>query len=112
MTMGTDWGRGQLDLRRPAQRRNGLTTRRTVTVTYWSGPSSTRQARAGPIAVALPTGSHRIVAKGSGRTLHELARENLFDPLGSGPTEWADCQPRLNPTALRHATSSCPDCTS
>jgi CubicO group peptidase (beta-lactamase class C family) len=31
----------------------------------------------------------RIVAKGSGRTLHEFARENLFDPLGMGPTEWA-----------------------
>jgi CubicO group peptidase (beta-lactamase class C family) len=31
----------------------------------------------------------RIIAKGSGRTLHEFARENLFDPLGLGPTEWA-----------------------
>ena len=31
----------------------------------------------------------RIIAKGSGKTVHEFARENLFDPLGLGPTEWA-----------------------
>ncbi len=31
----------------------------------------------------------RIIAKGSGKTLHAFARENLFDPLGMGPTEWA-----------------------
>ena len=31
----------------------------------------------------------RMIAKGSGKTLHEFARENLFDPLGMGPTEWA-----------------------
>jgi CubicO group peptidase (beta-lactamase class C family) len=31
----------------------------------------------------------RMIAKGSGKTLHEFARENLFDPLGLGPTEWA-----------------------
>jgi CubicO group peptidase (beta-lactamase class C family) len=30
-----------------------------------------------------------MIAKGSGKTLHEFARENLFDPLGMGPTEWA-----------------------
>lgn len=31
----------------------------------------------------------RLIAKGSDRTLHEFARENLFGPLGMGPTEWA-----------------------
>jgi CubicO group peptidase (beta-lactamase class C family) len=31
----------------------------------------------------------RIIAKGSGKNLHDFARENLFDPLGIGPTEWA-----------------------
>jgi CubicO group peptidase (beta-lactamase class C family) len=31
----------------------------------------------------------RMIAKGSGKTLHQFARENLFDPLGLGPTEWA-----------------------
>jgi len=31
----------------------------------------------------------RLIAKGSGKTLHAFAREYLFDPLGIGPTEWA-----------------------
>jgi CubicO group peptidase (beta-lactamase class C family) len=31
----------------------------------------------------------RLIATGSGKTLHEFARVNLFDPLGMGPTEWA-----------------------
>ncbi len=30
----------------------------------------------------------RIIAKGTGKPLHEFAREMLFDPLGIGPTEW------------------------
>jgi len=31
----------------------------------------------------------RIIARGSGKTLHQFARANLFDPLGMGATEWA-----------------------
>jgi CubicO group peptidase (beta-lactamase class C family) len=31
----------------------------------------------------------RMIAKGTGKTLHQFARDNLFDPLGLGPTEWA-----------------------
>ena len=30
----------------------------------------------------------RIIARGTGRPLHDFARERLFDPLGIGPTEW------------------------
>lgn len=30
----------------------------------------------------------RIIADGTGRALHDFAREVLFDPLGLGPTEW------------------------
>jgi CubicO group peptidase (beta-lactamase class C family) len=30
----------------------------------------------------------RIIARGTGKSLHEFAREKLFDPLGIGPTEW------------------------
>jgi CubicO group peptidase (beta-lactamase class C family) len=30
----------------------------------------------------------RIIEKGSGKPLHQFARETLFDPLGIGPTEW------------------------
>lgn len=31
----------------------------------------------------------RLIARGSSKTLHQFARENLFGPLGMGPTEWA-----------------------
>jgi CubicO group peptidase (beta-lactamase class C family) len=31
----------------------------------------------------------RIISKTSGKTLHDFAREYLFDPLGMGSTEWA-----------------------
>jgi CubicO group peptidase (beta-lactamase class C family) len=31
----------------------------------------------------------RIISKGSGKSLHDFARENPFDPLGMGPAEWA-----------------------
>ncbi len=30
----------------------------------------------------------RIIAKGTGKSLHDFAREVLFDPLGMGPTDW------------------------
>jgi CubicO group peptidase (beta-lactamase class C family) len=30
----------------------------------------------------------RIIAKGMGKSLHDFAREALFDPLGMGPTDW------------------------
>jgi CubicO group peptidase (beta-lactamase class C family) len=31
----------------------------------------------------------RAISKGSGKTLHEFARQHLFEPLGMGATEWA-----------------------
>jgi CubicO group peptidase (beta-lactamase class C family) len=31
----------------------------------------------------------RLIAKGSGKSPHDFAREALFDPLGMGPTQWA-----------------------
>ena len=30
----------------------------------------------------------RLIARGTGKSLHEYAREVLFDPLGIGPTDW------------------------
>jgi CubicO group peptidase (beta-lactamase class C family) len=30
----------------------------------------------------------RLIAKGTGKSLHAYAREVLFDPLGIGPTDW------------------------
>ena len=38
----------------------------------------------------------RLIARGTGKSLHEYAREVLFDPLGIGPTDWyADAKGEL-----------------
>lgn len=88
MTMGTDWDESSLFYSDPRNseiamdnapdRYRYVLERRVVDTpgahwTYCGG------------ATALLA---RLIAKGSGRTLHEFARENLFDPLGIGPTEW------------------------
>ena len=89
MTMGTDWDESSLFYTDPRNSETAMDNapdryryileRRVVDTpgahwTYCGG------------ATALLA---RMIAKGSGKTLHEFARENLFDPLGMGPTEWA-----------------------
>jgi CubicO group peptidase (beta-lactamase class C family) len=89
MTMGTDWDESSLPYSDPdnsetamdnaPDRYRYILERRVVDTpgahwTYCGG------------ATALLA---RIISKGSGKSLHDFARENLFDPLGSGPTEWA-----------------------
>ena len=89
MTMSTDWDESSLFYSDPrnsetamdnaADRYRYVLERRVVDTpgTHWSYCGG---------ATALLA---RMIAKGSGKTLHEFARENLFDPLGMGPTEWA-----------------------
>jgi CubicO group peptidase (beta-lactamase class C family) len=89
MTMGTDWDESSLFYTDPRNSETAMDNapdryryileRRVVDTpgarwTYCGG------------ATALLA---RIIAKGSGKTLHEFARETLFEPLGMGPTEWA-----------------------
>ena len=89
MTMGTDWDESSVPYTDPrnsetamdaaADRYRYILERPVVDVpgavwTYCGG------------ATAL---LGRIISRGSGRTLHEFAREYLFDPLGMGATEWA-----------------------
>jgi CubicO group peptidase (beta-lactamase class C family) len=89
MTMGTDWDESSLVYSDPRNSETAMDVapdryryileRRVVDTpgahwTYCGG------------ATALLA---RIIAEGSGKTLHEFARENMFDPLGMGPTEWA-----------------------
>jgi len=89
MTMGTDWDESSLLYSDPrnseiamdnaADRYRYILERRVVDTpgahwTYCGG------------ATALLA---HLIAKGSGKTLHQFARENLFYPFGMGPTEWA-----------------------
>ncbi|MGX4802325.1 serine hydrolase domain-containing protein [Bradyrhizobium guangdongense] len=50
----------------------------------------------------------RLISKGSGKSLHEFAREFLFEPLGMGPTEWA-ATPDGEPIAASGARMSVRD---
>ena len=89
MTMGTDWDESSLPYSDP----------RNSEIAMDNAPDRYRYILERPVVDA--PGVHwtycggatallaRIIAKGSGRTLHDFARENLFDPLGMGPTEWA-----------------------
>lgn len=88
MTLGLDWDETSLDY---ADRRNSETA-------MDAAPDRYRYILERPViqepgaywnycggATALLA---RLIAKGTGRTLHAYAREALFEPLGMGPTEW------------------------
>ena len=89
MTMGTDWDESSLPYADPHNSETAMDNapdryryvleRPTIDTpglhwTYCGG------------ATALLA---RLIAKGSGKSLHEFAREFLFEPLGMGPTKWA-----------------------
>jgi CubicO group peptidase (beta-lactamase class C family) len=89
MTMGTDWDESSLPYSDPRNsetemdaapdRYRYILERRVVGEPgrYWTYCGG---------ATALLA---RMIAKGSGATLHEFARQNLFLPLGIGLTAWA-----------------------
>lgn len=89
MTMGTDWDESSLLYSDPrnsetamdnaADRYRYILERRVVE------PPGAHWTYCGGATALLA----RMIAKGSGKTLHQFARENLFDPLGIGATEWA-----------------------
>lgn len=89
MTMGTDWDESSLPYGNPrnsetamddAPDRYRYILERSVVDTpgeHWTYCGG---------ATALLA---RLITKGSGKSLHDFAREFLFDPLGMGPTQWA-----------------------
>jgi CubicO group peptidase (beta-lactamase class C family) len=88
MTMGTDWdelsipytdpANSEIAMDRAPDRYRFILERPIVREpgTHWTYSGG---------ATALLA---RIIAKGTGRPLHDFARERLFDPLALGPTEW------------------------
>lgn len=108
MTLGTDWDESSLSYADP----------RNSEIAMDNAPDRYRYILERPM---LDTpGAHwvycggatallaRLIAKGSGKSLHEFARESLFDPLGMGPTEWA-CGPDGEPFAASGARMSVRD---
>lgn len=89
MTMGLDWDETSLPYGDP---RNGETAMDNAADRYRAVLARAVVDRPGAHwtycggATALLA---RLIAKGSGQSLHDFAREALFDPLGIGPTQWA-----------------------
>ncbi len=89
MTMGTDWDESSLVYSDP---RNSETAMDNAPDRYRYILERQVVAKPGRYwtynggATALLA---RIIAKGANKSLHQFARENLFNPLGMGPTEWA-----------------------
>ncbi|MBR0860283.1 serine hydrolase domain-containing protein [Bradyrhizobium liaoningense] len=89
MTMGTDWDESSFPYADP----------RNSEIAMDNAPDRYRYVLERPI-VDRP-GMHwtycggatallaRLIAKGTGKSLLDFARESLFDPLGMGPTKWA-----------------------
>src|ERR1700730_14728015 len=88
MTMGTDWDELSIPYTDPANSEIAMDR----------APDRYRYVLGGPIvmepgkrwtynggATAL---LGRIIAKGTGKSLHDYAREVLFEPLGMGSTDW------------------------
>ncbi|MFO0997425.1 MAG: serine hydrolase [Alphaproteobacteria bacterium] len=89
MTMGTDWDESSLPYADP---RNSETAMDNASDRYRYilerpviDAPGTRWTYCGGATALLA----RMISKGSGKSLHDFARETLFDPLGMGPTEWA-----------------------
>lgn len=88
MTMGTDWDElgvpytdptnSEIEMDR-APDRYGYVLGRPVVF-----EPGTRWVYSGGATALLG----RMIAEGTGRSLHDLAREALFEPLGFGPSEW------------------------
>lgn len=89
MTMGTDWDESSLVYSDP---RNSETAMDNASDRYRYilerrviEPPGVHWTYCGGATALLA----RLIAKGSGQTLHDFARANLFDPLGLRATEWA-----------------------
>ena len=89
MTMGTDWDESTLPYIDPNNSETAMDQARDryryILERPVVGTPGTRWTYCGGATALLA----RLIAKGSGKSLHDFAPENLFDPLGMGPTQWA-----------------------
>lgn len=88
MTMGTDWDELSIPYTNPANSEIAMDRapdryRYVLERPIVLGPGM-RWTYCGGATALLG----RIIAKGTGKSLHTYAREVLFDPLGMAPTDW------------------------
>jgi len=88
MTLGTDWDESSIPYTDPANSEIAM-DRAPDRYRYVLGrpivmePGKRWTYNGGATALL-----GRIIANGTGKSLHEYAREVLFEPLGMGPTDW------------------------
>jgi CubicO group peptidase (beta-lactamase class C family) len=88
MTMGTDWDEQSIPYTNPANSEIAMDRapdryRYILERPVLTGPGE-RWTYCGGATALLG----HIIAKGTGKSLHDYAREVLFDPLGMAPTDW------------------------
>ncbi len=89
MTMGTDWDESSLPYADP---RNSETAMDDAPDRYryiLERPVIERPGARWTYCGGATALLARLIARGSGKSLHEFARESLFGPLGMGRTQWA-----------------------
>lgn len=88
MTLGTQWEELALPYTDPANSEIAMDTAsdryRYVLDRPLVFPPGNRWVYCGGATALLG----KLIADGTGRNLHDFARETLFEPMGMGPTEW------------------------
>jgi CubicO group peptidase (beta-lactamase class C family) len=88
MTMGTDWDETSLPYSSPANSEIAMDLAPDRYRYVLERPVVMQPGKRWTYCGGATALLARLIAKGTGKGLHEFAREALFDPLGLGPTEW------------------------
>jgi CubicO group peptidase (beta-lactamase class C family) len=88
MTMGTDWDELSVPYTNPANSEIAMDKAPDRNRYVLERPIVTKPGKRWTYCGGATALLGRIIAKGTGKSLHDYAREALFDPLGMGPTDW------------------------
>jgi CubicO group peptidase (beta-lactamase class C family) len=88
MTMGTDWDETTVPYTDPSNSEIAMEFAPDRYRFVLSRPVVTEPGRRWSYSGGATALLGRLIARGSGTSLHSFARTRLFDPLGIGPTEW------------------------
>ena len=87
MTMGTDWNES-MPYTNPANSETAMDMAPDRYRYILSRPIVTEPGKRWVYNGGATALLGRLIARGTGKSLHQYARETLFDPLGIGPTDW------------------------
>jgi CubicO group peptidase (beta-lactamase class C family) len=88
MTMGTEWDESSIPYTNPANSEIAMDRAADRYRYVLERPIVTEPGQRWTYCGGATALLGRIITKGTGKSLHDYAREVLFDPLGIGPTDW------------------------